>query len=953
MSSAHVGIVLGYLRRLATVPKDEDLPDHQLLERFAARRDEAAFAALLRRHGPMVLGVCQSVLHNLHDAEDAFQATFLMLARKAGSIHRREAVSSWLHRVAYHLALKTHANAARRKLLEQRAATLPPADPVLDMSLRELRQVLNEELQQLPEVYRAPVVLCCLEEKSLEEAARLLGWSKWTVKGRLQRGRERLRARLRRRGLELSAGLLAIVLSARTVSAQVPAMLATVTLKAARWLAAGEALGTGIVSAEVAALVQGASKTMLTSQAKIATAWILVVGVAATALGAVLHQVSAANKPGPERASAAQGEQAAGRPAADGQARPADDAPVEVQGRILDPDGKPVAGAKLYLAYPTADEAHVEQRATSGNDGRFRFSVSRSDLARSESASERGHPQVLAGAPGYGPDWVALDGSGPVSGLTLRLVKDVPINGRILDPEGKPVGGAKLRVWFVSVPRGDDLGGYLEEAKKGYGYPFAKHWQGPLPGQPRVLTTGADGRFRLTGVGRERVVGFRVEGPAIATTALPPVMTRAAETLTDGKGRHIFGASFDYVAHASRPIRGVVRDKDTGKPLAGVTVGYYHGQGPAAVTDKEGRYELLGLAKSPHYSLIAKTADGLYFQRQVRFEDTPGLAALTADIDLVRGLTVRGRVTDRATGKPIAQARVVYYPLGGNTYVNAKVRGSWDPRSEAITGADGTYALAVFPGPGVIGVTAPVRDRYMPAVVTLKERKAFFKSVLVDDKDEEYLTRAAGGQAYGGISQADYNALVLLEPDEKDETLVRGVALERPQERKGRVVGLDGQPLTGVMVLGLAPYRYQVETLKGPDFTVRGINPRAKRALVFYHQEKNLGLFLKQLSGDTSRPLTVTLQPCGSASGRVVDPDGQPVAGLRLHVPGRALRWLGEDRWVTTDKEGRFRAVGLVPGQEYWVWDASGSFPRVFAQVVVEPGKNKDMGDITMTPRRQ
>src|SRR5262249_17447320 len=153
MSSAHVGAVLQHIRKLVTPGQDHDLPDHQLLERFALARDEAAFAALLRRHGPMVLGVCQSVLHEWHDAEDAFQAAFLLLEQKGGSIHRREAVSGWLYRVAYHLAVRTKANAARRRVIERRAVTMPPADPVLDMSLREVRAVLFEELEGLPEQY--------------------------------------------------------------------------------------------------------------------------------------------------------------------------------------------------------------------------------------------------------------------------------------------------------------------------------------------------------------------------------------------------------------------------------------------------------------------------------------------------------------------------------------------------------------------------------------------------------------------------------------------------------------------------------------------------------------------------------------------------------------------------------------------------------------------------------
>src|SRR5947209_643486 len=226
MSSAQVSAVLRYIRKLATARQDHEPPDHQLLGRFIKERDEAAFAVLLRRHGPMVLSVCRSVLHDLHDAEDAFQAAFLLLSQKAGSIHRREAVSGWLYRVAYHLAVRARANAARRRVVEKRAVTMPSTDPVLDMSLRELRAMLFEELEGLPEQYRAPLVLCGLEEKSLEEAARLLGWSPSAVKGKLERGRVLLRNRLRRRGFELSAGLFTTALALNLGSGNVSAALA-------------------------------------------------------------------------------------------------------------------------------------------------------------------------------------------------------------------------------------------------------------------------------------------------------------------------------------------------------------------------------------------------------------------------------------------------------------------------------------------------------------------------------------------------------------------------------------------------------------------------------------------------------------------------------------------------------------------------------------------------------
>jgi protocatechuate 3,4-dioxygenase beta subunit len=472
-----------------------------------------------------------------------------------------------------------------------------------------------------------------------------------------------------------------------------------------------------------------------------------------------------------------------------------------------------------------------------------------------------------------------------------------------------------------------------------------------------VLTTGADGRFKLAGFGRERVVHLHVTGPAIASTGLE-VMTRANEKVKgaeldpfDGV-RHVYGAAFDYVAVASRPIRGVVRDKATGKPLAGAWVyveywvnpNYEVNPSAKALTDKEGRYELLGLAKSARYSLAVRPAAGqLYFQREVSIRDTPGLGPLTADIDMVRGLTVRGKVTDKATGKPVAGAMVDYHPLYANPYVNKPEFGK--PRSEATTGPDGSYALTVVPGAGVIGVVALKPDAYMPALVTLKERKAFFKAPLAFDvHGDNILVPAYGNNAAGApLAQDTYNAIVLLEPGEKEEGLVKDVALERPQERKGRVVGPDGQPLTGVKVTGLVQ-RYDQETLEGAEFTVRRINPKAKRQLVFHHKDKNLGFILKELPGEKADPLVIKLQPCGSVSGRMVDRDGQPRAGLRIDISAGFYGTTHHE--LTTDKDGRFRAEGLLPGAQYQVFLARLQRDGGLASVTVEPSKHKDMGDV-------
>src|SRR6267378_6805945 len=184
MAHGQLSTVMRHLRRIAGGTAGRT--DRQLLEDFADRGAEAAFAELVERHGRLVLSVCRRILHHEHDAEDAFQATFLVLARKAGSIRWQESVSRWLHAVAYRVAHKARASLQRRRWHERRAGQLARAQETPDLTWRELRPVLDKELQRLPEKYQAPVLLCCLEGKSRDEAAQLLGWSEGTVKGRLE-----------------------------------------------------------------------------------------------------------------------------------------------------------------------------------------------------------------------------------------------------------------------------------------------------------------------------------------------------------------------------------------------------------------------------------------------------------------------------------------------------------------------------------------------------------------------------------------------------------------------------------------------------------------------------------------------------------------------------------------------------------------------------------------------
>jgi RNA polymerase sigma factor (sigma-70 family) len=289
MARPHLRTLLRHIHHLAGPCAAAELSDRDLLERFAVRREEAAFAALVQRHGPLVLNVCRRLLHQEQDAEDVFQATFLVLARKAGSVRWRDSVAPWLHAVAHRLALKARAEALRRQRHEREAAAKQGATAADDLSWREATALLEEELGRLPERYRAPLLLCCWEGKARDEAARLLGWTAGTLKGQLERGRELLRRRLARRGVALSAGLLAVGLA----RGGVPAALADATVRVALAAATGAA---GAVPASVAVLADAALKALTAAKVKV-TGVLLGVVLLATGAGVWTTQQAWATRP--------------------------------------------------------------------------------------------------------------------------------------------------------------------------------------------------------------------------------------------------------------------------------------------------------------------------------------------------------------------------------------------------------------------------------------------------------------------------------------------------------------------------------------------------------------------------------------------------------------------------------------------------------------------------------
>jgi len=295
MATSDLSEVIQHLRRAVLLRAGAGLTDGQLLENYISRRDEAALADLVRRHGPMVWGVCRRVLQNYHDAEDAFQATFLVLVRKAAAVVPREMVANWLYGVAHQTALKARATASKRKVRERQMTEMPEPAPVGQDPWCELQPLLDEELSRLPDIYRIVVVLCDLEGKTRKAAARQLGVPEGTVAGRLARARVMLAKRLTRRGLALSAGALGAVFSQNLARASVPTSVVCSTIKAACLLAAG--LAAGVISNEVAALTQGVLRTMLLTKLKIVGTALLAVFVLALGTATLMPRTSAQEQP--------------------------------------------------------------------------------------------------------------------------------------------------------------------------------------------------------------------------------------------------------------------------------------------------------------------------------------------------------------------------------------------------------------------------------------------------------------------------------------------------------------------------------------------------------------------------------------------------------------------------------------------------------------------------------
>ncbi len=925
MTTTATEAVLRHIRGLMAVEHAGQVPDAELLERFTARREEAAFAALVRRHGPLVLGVCRRVLHNRHDAEDAFQAAFLALARHAGAVGRRGSVGGWLHRVAYHAAVKARARAVRREEHERRAEPRAAADPLAAVSGRELMALLDEELHRLPDAYRESLVLCYLEGKTRDEAARECGCSLGTMKRRLGRGRELLRARLSARGLALPAALLTAALAPETGSATVPVALTAAAVRAA--------LANGVVPAAVAELAAGALGSAGPARLKAAAILLLMVGATVLGAGALVTQLASTLAAAAPAQVTAADDKAAPKPA--DKPPPGETRQTNVSGRVLDSDGKPLAGADvavcarqgMMLNSPQGWASYrnaVLGRTRSDKDGGYRLTVPRTDPLLSLRSVH-----VVATAAGHGLAWQSLDPDADRAEAELRLSPVQRVSGRLVGLQGE--GAAGVTVHVVKVTR---------KVEKG------ERWDNstlrPPTDLPVSATTDAEGNFVLGGFGPGLKLELEIRDPRYE---------RKEEWFVD-TGDKKKCENLHLVLGPGRCVEGRVVYEDTGKPVPHARL-MFANPIVEAKADEQGRFKVALFGPSDDLNGRPVRDIGIhafphpgepYLNAFVGVDFPRGVVRREAEVKLPRGVLVRGKVTEAGSGKPVAGAYVTHAGLR-ETY--------------AVTGPDGGYQLGVPAGTGHLLVTHPSGE-YVPQILGSLGGGE-------NNPDGGSSEKPAGDRSY-------HHAIVALDVKKGEQGKEVNVTLRRGITLKGRVVGPDDKPVAHAVLFVSAPYRPRGENTLHPvevwngRFEVRGLDPEKTYRLLFLAHPHKLDpiwtveaiegfgqLWLRPLLGPENKhgatvevtpkqvkdELTVKLAPCGSAKLRFVDGDGKPLANytpwLQLVVtPGPPIHQALQDKVLAaevvtlagrygdltpgepkTDDKGSINFEGLIPGATY------------------------------------
>ncbi len=925
------------------------LTDRQLIERFTAQHDaagEAAFAALVMRHGPMVLDICRHLLGDLHHAEDAFQAVFLVLARKAPSIADPDLLGNWLYGVALRTARKARIHLARRSKNEELASMrdrgsdssilIEPAVHAAEERVlaREQAEILHCEIDRLPRPFRLPIVLCYFEGLTLDEAAHRLRCPAGTVRSRLARACAKLRRGLTRRGVALSGAGLAAALSSRSASASISSPLCDITTQAAIQFAGGNAASPVVVS-----LAQGVLRAMLIHKLRFTFVALLLLAALATGAGLLTHTLAITDEP--KKIPAAVQPPLVAKP--DDLAKAPAPGRMFVVGRVLDPQGKPVPNA-LTMVYASLKQPGsgglVEKvkpsaigQARSDDSGLFQLDAPRT------SSSRHHRMGAVAIASGYGAGWVEFDPDADQPTADISLWPEQVIQGRLFDVNGRPVQGVDVRVQSM----GRVLPGN-RDSQRGEGPSF---WWNPgndLPAWPKSAISDSEGRFTVRGVGRDLRVVLMIDDPRFARQIVP--------LNTDGT------SEFKPVITALMPakiIKGRITDIDTGKPIpfAQLRVLSYSNDLGGTVNefeaDADGWYRANQMSeKADRYEVSVTAPEGqLYLGVSILFNWPKGAVEYPLDLALPQGVVIRGKVTEEGTDNPVAGARISFW-----TRRTAGVRSN-AANGHAASGSDGSFQLAVQPSPGYLIVLGPSDDYVLREI------------------DEHMVSRGEpGGRRYYA------HAFIARDVKPESESLVVNVKLRPATTVSGRVVGPDGEPIQNAWMISrlcLFPLTYAWlswrahyhGSVKSGRFEVHGLDPDAEVPVYFLDPTHKLGA-TSDFSGKSAAggSVTVRLQPCGAAKARMVDASGKPIAGYR---GSRLISMVVAPPYLFRHQEATLAAVDSINYADGPVSDALGwiTFPalipgapyrlsnfkagtQLYRDFTVKPGETIDLKDFVI-----
>jgi hypothetical protein len=853
---------------------------------------------------------------------------------------------------------------------------------VSDLDNSPAMSALHEEIACLPAVFRDPLLLHYFEGQTAEAIARRLGCPRGTALSRLSRARSRLKSRLERRGISL--GMLVSPASPAWHAANpavVQPALVELTMRSTGWLLLAKASGPGLMPTSVSSLARSVSKALALAAAGRA---LVTSSLILFALGSGLAALRAREQ---TPLTEPQERQTSTRQPVTRLAPVDPDSPqrmIEIRGRVLDAAGQPAAGARIVIdpkfTSITGDEiGTASERAISGADGRFSFSLAAGEIAALKKAGGGMNGPVCAAiVPGHGPAWLDLpEASAPAHDIELKLAADeIPIRGRLLDEQGKPLAGVSATVFAIIEQPNGNARELLRAIRSGSQEPPAEGWDDPksclMLGFCRCSPSArsdANGEFRLSGVGRDRIVMLDLQGAHIAgtqvlvmTTAESLELPAAAPELQFGIYR-LFGPRFEVRLKPGRELTGTICDLETGERLPGIRLmTQMNGAESAslAVSDAEGRYRLSGLPHSAAWPVSIDPQGQPYFAVRRDVGVPPGNGPIALDLTLKRGVMLEGRITGRVSNLPV-RARVGFFPLrpdpdlSGSDHRQAK----GEYTSTTMTDYEGRFQLVVLPGPGLLAVSA-LEGGYLAA------------GPLPDGLLEQIADRARFEEFFGSSLKqfrridlpGSVRTLTSFGRSRKLAALTQDFSLEPGRKMRIRVDGPDGKPAAAVRPLRTVRLTRQEHPDQPGEYTYIHENPGRGETLLFLDKARQRGGTLL-LDGQKAGLILLTLQPTASVSGRLVDDRGHPRVRTRLdvliygHRHGEPAHFEDDELVIRTDDLGRFRINGIIPGATYRVDVRRTSAPARGAEklgylkdrrLTFKPGETQDWGDVRPTP---